>query len=55
VQVLAAGGVWRDAGRLSEAALAQQIRQDQIDILVELTGGWGCVCVGGGCVWGGGD
>jgi predicted O-linked N-acetylglucosamine transferase (SPINDLY family) len=38
LQVLAGGGVWRDAGRLPEAALAQQIRQDEIDILVELTG-----------------
>lgn len=37
-KVLAAGGVWRDVGRLPEAALAQQIRQDEIDILVELTG-----------------
>jgi predicted O-linked N-acetylglucosamine transferase (SPINDLY family) len=39
LQVLAAGGVWRDVGRLPEAALAQRIRQDEIDILVELTGG----------------
>lgn len=38
VQVLAAGGVWRDVGRLPESALAQQIRHDEIDILVELTG-----------------
>jgi predicted O-linked N-acetylglucosamine transferase (SPINDLY family) len=38
LQVLAGGGVWRDVGRLPEAALAQQIRQDEIDILVELTG-----------------
>lgn len=38
LQVLAAGGVWRDVGRLPEAALAQRIRQDEIDILVELTG-----------------
>lgn len=38
MQVRAAGGVWRDVGRLPEAALAQQIRQDEIDILVELTG-----------------
>lgn len=37
-KVLSVGGVWRDVGRLSEAALAQQIRSDEIDILVELTG-----------------
>jgi predicted O-linked N-acetylglucosamine transferase (SPINDLY family) len=38
LQVLASGGVWRDVGSLPEAALAQRIRQDEIDILVELTG-----------------
>ncbi|WIA22301.1 hypothetical protein OEZ85_004618 [Tetradesmus obliquus] len=37
-QVAANGGVWRDVGRLSEPQLAQLIRQDEIDILVELTG-----------------
>jgi predicted O-linked N-acetylglucosamine transferase (SPINDLY family) len=36
--VAAAGGVWRDVARMSEASLAQLIRSDGIDILVELTG-----------------
>jgi predicted O-linked N-acetylglucosamine transferase (SPINDLY family) len=40
--VAAAGGVWRDVSRLSEVALAQQIRQDEIDVLVELTGACWC-------------
>ncbi|KAL6769284.1 OGT1 [Auxenochlorella protothecoides x Auxenochlorella symbiontica] len=31
-------GVWRDVATLSEAALAKQIREDKIDVLVELTG-----------------
>lgn len=37
-QVAAAGGVWQDVARLPEPQLAQLIRQDEIDILVELTG-----------------
>jgi predicted O-linked N-acetylglucosamine transferase (SPINDLY family) len=37
-QVAAIGGVWRDVARLPEPQLAQLIRQDEIDILVELTG-----------------
>lgn len=37
-QVEAAGGVWRLATHLSEQELAQLIRADQVDILVELTG-----------------
>eukprot|EP00882_Tetradesmus_deserticola_P029457 GHRQ01032996.1.p1 GENE.GHRQ01032996.1~~GHRQ01032996.1.p1 ORF type:complete len:111 (+),score=32.97 GHRQ01032996.1:627-959(+) len=37
-QVAANGGVWRDVGRLPEHQLAQLVRQDGIDILVELTG-----------------
>ncbi|KAK9810285.1 hypothetical protein WJX72_008008 [[Myrmecia] bisecta] len=36
--VEAAGGQWREVARLSEAALAQLIRDDKVDILVELTG-----------------
>jgi predicted O-linked N-acetylglucosamine transferase (SPINDLY family) len=39
LQVAAIGGVWRDVARLLEPQLAQLIRQDEIDILVELTGG----------------
>jgi hypothetical protein len=39
LQVAAIGGLWRDVGRLPEPQLAQLIRQDEIDILVELTGG----------------
>lgn len=35
----AAGGVWRDVQRLSEAELALVVREDAIDVLVELTGG----------------
>lgn len=34
----AAGGTWREAGRLSEQQLARMVREDRIDILVELTG-----------------
>ena len=37
--VEAAGGVWRCVEGLSDEALAQTIRDDAIDILVELTGG----------------
>ena len=36
--VEAAGGIWRDAARLTEAELAAMIREDEVDILVELTG-----------------
>jgi predicted O-linked N-acetylglucosamine transferase (SPINDLY family) len=38
-KVMAAGGTWRDVARLTEPQLAQLIRQDEVDILVELTGG----------------
>ncbi|GIL54275.1 hypothetical protein Vafri_9837 [Volvox africanus] len=34
----AAGGVWRDVARLNEAELAELVRRDEIDLLVELTG-----------------
>ncbi|GLC45522.1 hypothetical protein PLESTM_001745500 [Pleodorina starrii] len=34
----AAGGVWRDVVRLSEGELAEVVRRDGIDLLVELTG-----------------
>lgn len=37
-EVLAAGGVWRDVARMPEPELAQLIRDDRVDILVELTG-----------------
>eukprot|EP00878_Enallax_costatus_P033814 GHUV01037381.1.p1 GENE.GHUV01037381.1~~GHUV01037381.1.p1 ORF type:complete len:216 (+),score=41.28 GHUV01037381.1:215-862(+) len=37
-QVAAVGGVWRDVARLPEQQLAQLVRQDDVDILVELTG-----------------
>lgn len=49
--VEAAGGVWRDVARLSEADLAAQVRADKVDILVELTGESGCKAGGcrGGC------
>lgn len=40
-QVAAVGGVWRDVARLAEPQLAQVIRQDEVDILVELTGRFG--------------
>ncbi|GIL54278.1 hypothetical protein Vafri_9837 [Volvox africanus] len=33
----AAGGVWRDVARLNEAELAELVRRDEIDLLVELT------------------
>lgn len=46
-KVLAVGGVWRDVARLPEPQLAQQIRQDEIDVLVELTGVSGCLTVVG--------
>mmetsp|Transcript_37645 Transcript_37645/g.111342 ORF Transcript_37645/g.111342 Transcript_37645/m.111342 type:complete len:770 (-) Transcript_37645:253-2562(-) len=36
--VEAAGGLWRDAAAMSEAQLAEQVRADGVDILVELTG-----------------
>ncbi|KAG1668374.1 hypothetical protein FOA52_004883 [Chlamydomonas sp. UWO 241] len=36
--VEAAGGTWRDVAALTEAQLAAQVREDKIDILVELTG-----------------
>ena len=32
------GGEWRDVARLSERALAELIRRDGVDVLVELTG-----------------
>ncbi|GLI61429.1 hypothetical protein VaNZ11_003789 [Volvox africanus] len=34
----AAGGVWREVARLNEAELAELVRRDEIDLLVELTG-----------------
>ncbi len=34
----AAGGTWRDVGRLSEPDLARLVRADGCDILVDLTG-----------------
>ncbi|KAI3432719.1 hypothetical protein D9Q98_004262 [Chlorella vulgaris] len=37
-EVLAAGGLWRDVGRLPETELAALIRSDRVDVLVELTG-----------------
>ncbi|PSC74350.1 putative UDP-N-acetylglucosamine-peptide N-acetylglucosaminyltransferase SPINDLY [Micractinium conductrix] len=37
-EVAAAGGTWRDVARLSEPELADLIRSDKVDILVELTG-----------------
>ena len=48
--VAAAGGEWREVMGLSEPALAQLIRQDRIDVLVELTGGgsWGLMLRWGG-------
>lgn len=49
----AAGGVWRCAEGLSDEALAALVREDGIDILVELTGGWhpgqGGSAAQGGC------
>lgn len=36
--VEAGGHAWRDVARLSEAELASAVREDRIDILVELTG-----------------
>lgn len=36
--VTAAGGTWRDVPQLSEKELADAIRADKVDILVELTG-----------------
>ena len=33
-----AGGDWKDIKELSERALAELIREDEVDILVELTG-----------------
>lgn len=36
--VEAAGGLWRDVLALSEADLAQLVRSDKVDILVDLTG-----------------
>ncbi len=35
----AAGGVWRDVGQLPEGELAALVRRDEVDVLVELTGG----------------
>lgn len=46
----AAGGVWRDVGQLPEGELAALVRRDEVDVLVELTGG-----LHGGCVFGEGD
>ncbi|KAL4452759.1 hypothetical protein ABPG75_008421 [Micractinium tetrahymenae] len=37
-EVLAAGGTWRDVARMPEPELAQLVRNDKVDILVELTG-----------------
>ncbi|GAB4815161.1 hypothetical protein N2152v2_002207 [Parachlorella kessleri] len=37
-EVTAAGGTWRDVTRLTEAELGQLVREDKVDILVELTG-----------------
>ncbi|KAG2430578.1 hypothetical protein HXX76_010096 [Chlamydomonas incerta] len=34
----AAGGVWRDAAALTEAELAEAVRADGVDLLLELTG-----------------
>lgn len=50
-QVLAAGGTWRDVAKLSEQQLAQLVRHDEIDILVELTGEarWLWLCLYCGC------
>ena len=36
--VEAAGGLWREVLALSEADLAQLVRADKVDILVDLTG-----------------
>ncbi len=36
--VAAAGGTWREAGSLSEHELADLVRSDGVQIMVELTG-----------------
>jgi nucleotide-binding universal stress UspA family protein len=36
----AAGGVWRCVEGLSDERVAALVREDEIDVLVELTGGW---------------
>lgn len=36
--VEAAGGIWQDVAHLSEPDLASLVREDQVDILVDLTG-----------------
>lgn len=36
--VAAAGGTWRDVAALSEHELAEMVRRDGVQILVELTG-----------------
>ena len=36
--VEAAGGTWRDIASLSEAELADVVREDKVDMLVDLTG-----------------
>lgn len=36
--VLKRGGIWRDAYGLDEKKVANMVREDKIDILVELTG-----------------
>jgi len=38
----AGGGVWRDCTAMTEAALAELVRSDKVDVLVELTGGRSC-------------
>lgn len=45
-QVRAAAGGWRDATALTDAQLAQQIEQDGIDVLVDLTGHAGALRLG---------
>jgi protein O-GlcNAc transferase len=37
-EVQAAGGIWKDVPQLNEAQLAKLVRDDEIDILIDLTG-----------------
>ena len=36
--VKTAGGTWKNVAKMSEQALAKRVRDDRVDILVELTG-----------------
>jgi predicted O-linked N-acetylglucosamine transferase (SPINDLY family) len=48
--VESAGGSWREVAKMSEADVAALVREDQVDILVELTGASLASCTANWCI-----